>query len=133
MFTLGTLRNNSASQQNINSCSHCTGATFETEQKPIWYSVNIASVRLIGVIKTQFFLMVMYVFGNSSLSQEIFAIDTYHRESCNMLFGTRSQAHAYDPSDYMETRLYKLQSKCLWIFIIFDKEINKSFIVTEKR
>ena len=30
--------------------------------------------------------------------------------SCNtgMLFGTWSQAHAYDPSDYMETRL-KLQ------------------------
>ena len=25
----------SAPQQNINSCSHCTGATFETEQKPI--------------------------------------------------------------------------------------------------
>ena len=32
----------SAPQQNINSCSHCTGATFETEQKPIRYSVNIA-------------------------------------------------------------------------------------------
>ena len=26
-----------------------------------------------------------------------------HLESCNMLFGTWSQAHAYDPSDYMET------------------------------
>ena len=33
----------SAPQQNINSCSHCTGATFETEQKPIRYSVNIAT------------------------------------------------------------------------------------------
>ena len=32
----------SAPQQNIDSCSHCTGATFETEQKPIWYSVNVA-------------------------------------------------------------------------------------------
>ena len=32
----------SAPQQNINSCSHCTGATFETEQKPVRYSVNIA-------------------------------------------------------------------------------------------
>ena len=31
-------------QQNINSCSHCTGATFETEQKPIRYSVNIALI-----------------------------------------------------------------------------------------
>ena len=30
----------SAPQQNINSCSHCTGATFETEQKPIRYSPN---------------------------------------------------------------------------------------------
>ena len=27
-------------QQNINSCSHCTGATFETEQKPVRYSVE---------------------------------------------------------------------------------------------
>ena len=33
----------SAPQQNINSCSHCIGATFETEQKPIRYSVNIAT------------------------------------------------------------------------------------------
>ena len=31
---------------------------------------------IIGVIKTQFFHMVMYVFDNSNLSQEIFAIDT---------------------------------------------------------
>ena len=29
---------------NINSCSHCTITTFEMEQKPIRYSVNIASV-----------------------------------------------------------------------------------------
>ena len=34
----------SAPQQNINSCSHCAGATFETEQKPIRYSVNIALI-----------------------------------------------------------------------------------------
>ena len=34
------------------------------------------SVRIIGVIKTQFFHMVMYVFDNSNLSQEIFAFDT---------------------------------------------------------
>ena len=40
----------SAPQQNINSCSHCTGATFETEQKPIRYSVNIALVNhLLGL------------------------------------------------------------------------------------
>ena len=45
MFTLGTLRNSSAPQQNINSCSYCIGANFETEQKPIRYSVNIALVR----------------------------------------------------------------------------------------
>ena len=35
------------------------------------------SVRIIGVIKTQFFHMVMYVFDNSNISKEIFAIDTY--------------------------------------------------------
>ena len=34
------------------------------------------SVRIIGVIKTQFFHMVMYVFDNSNVSQEIFAIGT---------------------------------------------------------
>ena len=28
----------------LNSCSHCTGAIFETEQKPVRYSVNIAQV-----------------------------------------------------------------------------------------
>ena len=39
MFTMGTI---SAPEQNINSCSHCIGATFETEQKPSRYSVNIA-------------------------------------------------------------------------------------------
>ena len=33
--------NASAPQQNINSCSHCIGATFETKQNPIRYSVNI--------------------------------------------------------------------------------------------
>ena len=33
-------------------------------------------MRIIGVIKTQFFHMVIYVFDNSNLSQEIFAIDT---------------------------------------------------------
>ena len=35
------------------------------------------SVKIIGVIiKAQFFHMVMYVFDNSNLSQEIFAIDS---------------------------------------------------------
>ena len=62
------------------------------------------SVGIIGVIKDAVFHMVMYVFDNSNLSQEISAIDR-HLESCNMLFGTWSQAHAYNPSDYMETRL----------------------------
>ena len=51
------------------------------------------------------FRMVTLVFDNSNLSQENFAIDTWGGGSCNMLFGTWSQAHAYDPSDYMETRL----------------------------
>ena len=32
----------SAPQQNINSSSHCIGATFETEQERIRYSVNVA-------------------------------------------------------------------------------------------
>ena len=37
-----SVQTNSAPQQNINSCSHSTGATFGTEQKPIRYSVNTA-------------------------------------------------------------------------------------------
>ena len=37
----------SAEQHNINFCSDCTGATFETEQKPIRYSVNMASTACI--------------------------------------------------------------------------------------
>ena len=60
------------------------------------------SVRIIEVIKRQFFHMVMHVFDNSNLSQDFCSL---HLGSCNMLFGTWSQAHAYDPSDYMETRL----------------------------
>ena len=47
LFTLRALRNNFCTAKNINSCSHCTGATFETEQKPIRYSVNKAKVILI--------------------------------------------------------------------------------------
>ena len=33
-------------QRNTYSCSHCTGATFETEQKTIRYSVNIVLVSI---------------------------------------------------------------------------------------
>ena len=40
------------------------------------------SVRIIGVIKTQFFPMVMYVFYNSNISKEIFAIDTLRAVIC---------------------------------------------------
>ena len=47
--------------------------------------------------------MVTHVFDNSNLSQKIFC--NRHLGSFNMLFGTWSQAHAYDPSAYMETRL----------------------------
>ena len=44
MFTLERFGTISAPQQSINSCSHCIGATFETGQNPIRYSVNIAYV-----------------------------------------------------------------------------------------
>ena len=62
------------------------------------------SVRIIGVIKRQFFHTVTHVFDNSSLSQEIFAIDTWRAVICSL--GHSSHLHAYDPSDHMETRLY---------------------------
>ena len=64
------------------------------------------SVRIIGAIKRQFFHMVTHVFDNSNRSQDIFAIDTWGAVICSL--GIWSQAHAYDPSDHMETRL-----KCL--------------------
>ena len=48
--------------------------------------------------------MVAHVFDNSSLSQEIFAIDTWGAVICSLI-GTWSQAHAYDPSNYMWNRL----------------------------
>ena len=56
---------------------------------------------IIGVIKRQLF---PHVFDNSDLSQEIFVIDTWGAVICFLGHG-RKQAHAYDPSDNMETRL----------------------------
>ena len=66
------------------------------------------SVRIIGVIKRQFFHMVTHVFDNRNLSQKL----VFNRRlgSCSIPFGTWSQAHAYDPSDNMETRFY-----CIYI------------------
>ena len=62
------------------------------------------------MIKRQLFHMITHVFDNSNLSQEIFAIDTWGA------VGTCSQVHAYDPSDYMETRLktQSMQQCVLW-------------------
>ena len=44
MMDKASVDTGNASEQflHINSCSHCTGATFETEKKPIRYSVNLA-------------------------------------------------------------------------------------------
>ena len=67
---------------------------METLNNYLWTRL---SVRIAGVIKRQFFRMITHVFDNSNLSQETLG-------SCNMLFGTWSQAHAYDSSDYMEGR-----------------------------
>ena len=64
------------------------------------YPLTRLSVRIIGVIKRQFCHKITHVFDNRNLSQEIFAIDT-----CNMLVGTWSQAHAYDSSNYIEAKL----------------------------
>ena len=54
--------------------------TWNVSDKYTWDNVGHSwtrlAVRIIGVIKTQFFDMVMYVFDNSNLSLEIFAIDT---------------------------------------------------------
>ena len=47
------------------------------------------SVRIIGVIKREFFHMVMHVFDNSNLSQEIFAIDTWGAVICFLGHGRK--------------------------------------------
>ena len=46
-------------------------------------------VRIIGVIKWQFFHMVTHVFDNSNLSQEIFAIDTWRAVICSLGHGRK--------------------------------------------
>ena len=61
------------------------------------------SVRITGAINRQCFHMIKHVFDNSNLSQEIFAIDTWRAVICSL--GHGRQAHAYDPSNNMETRL----------------------------
>ena len=45
------------------------------------------AVRIIGVIKRQFFHMLTHVFDNSNLSQEIFAIDTWGAVICSLGHG----------------------------------------------
>ena len=55
------------------------------------------------MIKRQFFRMITHVSDNSKSLKRDFC--NRHLKSCNMLFGTWSQARAYDPSDYIETRL----------------------------
>ena len=47
------------------------------------------SVRIIGVIKRQFFDMVTHVFDNSNLSLEIFAIDTWRALICSFRHGRK--------------------------------------------
>ena len=46
--------------------------------------------------------MVTHAFDNSNLSLAVFAIDTWGAVICSLGHGRK---HAYDPSDYMETRL----------------------------
>ena len=47
------------------------------------------TLRIIGMIKRQFFRMVMHVFDNSNLSQEIFAIDTWGAVICSLGHGRK--------------------------------------------
>ena len=59
------------------------------------------SLRIIGVIKRQFFHKVKHVFDNSNLSQEIFAIDTWRAVICSLGHGRKHML-----TNYMETSLY---------------------------
>ena len=47
------------------------------------------SARIIGMIKRQLFHMVTHVFDNSSLSREIFAIDTWGAVICSLGHGQK--------------------------------------------
>ena len=62
------------------------------------------SVRIIGVIKKQLFLMVTHVFDNSNLSQEIFAIDTLGEVMCSLGHGRKHMLTILPTilGDYME-------------------------------
>ena len=53
------------------------------------YSWTRLSVRIIGVIKRQFFRMAKYVFDNSNLLQEIFAIDNWRGVICSLGHGRK--------------------------------------------
>ena len=53
------------------------------------YPLARLSMRIIGEIKRQFFHMVTYVFDNSNLSQEIFAIDTWRTVICSLGHGRK--------------------------------------------
>ena len=46
-------------------------------------------LRIIGVIKTQFFHMVTHVFDNKNLSQETFAIDIWGAVICSLGHGRK--------------------------------------------
>ena len=63
------------------------------------------SVRIIGAIKRQFFSHGNVCFDNSKLSQESFAIDIRRAVICSLGHGRKTDA--CDPSDYMETMLYR--------------------------
>ena len=62
------------------------GIMLETLNNYPWTRL---SVRIIGVIKRQFFLMVTHVFDNSNLSQEIFEIDTWGAVICSLGHGRK--------------------------------------------
>ena len=53
------------------------------------YPLTRLAVRIIGVIKRQFFRIVTHVFDNSNLSQEIFAIDTWAAVICSLGHGRK--------------------------------------------
>ena len=67
------------------------------------YPLTRLSVRTIGAIKRQFFHMVVHVFYNSNLSQEILEIDNWRAVICSLEHGRKHMLN--DPSDYIEAKL----------------------------
>ena len=69
------------------------------------------SVMIMVVIKRQFFHMVMHVFDNSNLSQEIFPIDSWGAVICSLGHGRKHMLWAWFPLSQLRPRQQPISSQ----------------------